>query len=84
MPKEADWPDSPFFAFLDERAFLTVALLSLTIFLMAFLDGIIMTERIESFHRKGIKGEDFASHQPLLIGAHMSASIDSQLLASMV
>ena len=49
MPKEIDWPDSPFFAFLNKRAFLAMALLSLTASLMAFLEGIMMMKGTKSF-----------------------------------
>ena len=51
MLKEMDWSDSSFFALLDERSFLEVALLSSIVSLMAFLEGIMMTEEIESFHK---------------------------------
>ena len=47
---EAKCPGSPFFAFLDERTFLAVALLSFTVSLMAFLEDIKMIKRTESFH----------------------------------
>ena len=50
-PKEVDRHGPSFFVLLDERVFLEAALISLTAFLMAFLEGIMMVEGMKSFRK---------------------------------